>query len=76
MIDVAILKLVGFSAVAALIVGWLVTSFLAEGRGRQSVARLSFHRFSIGKQRFKACAGRRQALGLRGGAGGEREAQA
>lgn len=41
MIDVTILKLVGFSAVAALVVGWLATSFLPAGAGRMRVARAS-----------------------------------
>ena len=41
MIDMAILKIVGFSAVGLLVLGWLVTSFLPEGPGRMRVARLA-----------------------------------
>ena len=39
MIDVAILKIVGWSAVAALVVGWLAVSFLGQGRPRSVLAR-------------------------------------
>lgn len=40
MIDVAILKIVGWSAVGALVLGWLVVSFLGQGRARSLMARL------------------------------------
>lgn len=41
MVDVAILKAVGFSAVGLLVLGWLVVSFLAPGRSQRLAARLS-----------------------------------
>jgi hypothetical protein len=41
LVDVAILKIVGFSAVGLLVLGWLVLSFMAEGRARNLLARLS-----------------------------------
>ena len=39
MVDVAILKLIGFSAVAALVLAWLAVSF-ADGRSRMLLARV------------------------------------
>jgi hypothetical protein len=39
LVDVAILTLIGFSAVGALVVAWLVVSF-AEGRRRMLLARV------------------------------------
>jgi len=39
-IDVAILKIVGWSAVGALVLGWLIVSFLGQGRARSLMARL------------------------------------
>ena len=41
MIDVAILKAVGFSAAGALVLGWLVVSFQSPGRAQQLTARLA-----------------------------------
>lgn len=41
MVDVAILKLVGFPALGALVLGWLVVSFLPPGRNQRLVARLA-----------------------------------
>jgi hypothetical protein len=40
-IDVAILKIVGWSAVGAVVVGWLTVSFLGQGRARSLMARLA-----------------------------------
>ena len=40
MIDVAILKLIGFTAVGALVVAWLAVSFTADARRRGLLARL------------------------------------
>jgi hypothetical protein len=41
-IDVALLKIVGFSALAVVVVGWLAVSFLAPAaRSRDLVARLA-----------------------------------
>jgi len=39
--DVAILKAVGFTAAGALVLGWLVVSFLPAGRTQRLAARLS-----------------------------------
>jgi hypothetical protein len=39
-LDVEILKIVGWSAVGALVLGWLAVSFMAEGRARSLTARL------------------------------------
>lgn len=41
MIDSGILWNVGWGAVGALVVGWLVVSFLPAGRGKALLARLS-----------------------------------
>jgi hypothetical protein len=41
MIDVTILKAVGFTALGLLVIGWLVVSFQAAGRARQLTARLA-----------------------------------
>ncbi len=41
MVDVAILKAVGFTAVALLVVGWLVVSFQSPGRARRLATRFS-----------------------------------
>ena len=41
MVDVAILKAVGFTAAGALVLGWLVVSFLPAGRPQRLAARLS-----------------------------------
>jgi hypothetical protein len=41
LVDVAILKAVGFTALGLLVVGWLVVSFLAPGRSQRLAARLS-----------------------------------
>lgn len=41
MIDVEILKIVGWSAVGALVLGWLVVSFQGAGRARSLMARLA-----------------------------------
>ena len=41
MIDVAILKAVGFTALGLLVLGWLAVSFQAPGRARQLTARLA-----------------------------------
>jgi hypothetical protein len=41
MVDVAILKAVGFTALGLLVLGWLVVSFLAPGRTQRLAARLS-----------------------------------
>jgi hypothetical protein len=40
-VDVAILKVVGFGAVGLLVPGWLVVSFLPAGRTQRLAARLS-----------------------------------
>ena len=40
-VDVAILKMVGFSALALLVLGWLVVSFLPPGRARRLDARFA-----------------------------------
>jgi hypothetical protein len=41
MIDVAILKAVGFTALGLLVLGWLAVSFQAPGRARQLTARIA-----------------------------------
>ena len=41
MLDVAILKAVGFTALGLLVLGWLAVSFQAPGRARQLTARLA-----------------------------------
>lgn len=41
MIDVAILKTVGFSALGLLVLGWLVVSFQSPGRVQQLTARFA-----------------------------------
>ena len=38
MIDVALLKIVGFASLALLVIGWLAVSFLAPGKIRSRVA--------------------------------------
>ena len=38
MIDVALLKIVGFTSLALLVIGWLTVSFLAPGKARSRVA--------------------------------------
>ena len=38
MIDVLLLKIVGFSSLSLLVIGWLVVSFLAPGKTRSRVA--------------------------------------
>ena len=38
MIDVALLKIVGFTSLALLVIGWLAVSFLAPGKARSRVA--------------------------------------
>ena len=38
MIDVSVLKIVGFSSLSLLVIGWLVVSFLAPGKARSRVA--------------------------------------
>jgi len=37
-IDVSVLKIVGFSSLSLLVIGWLVVSFLAAGKARSRVA--------------------------------------
>lgn len=41
MLEVAILKMVGFTALGLLVLGWLAVSFQAPGRARQLTARLA-----------------------------------
>ena len=41
LVDVAILKMVGFPALGALVLGWLVVSFLPAGRAQRLTARLA-----------------------------------
>ena len=38
MIDVALLKIVGFTSLALLVIGWLTVSFLTPGKARSRVA--------------------------------------
>ena len=38
MIDVSLLKIVGFTSLTLLVIGWLVVSFLAPGKTRSRVA--------------------------------------
>lgn len=38
MIDVSVLKIVGFSSLSLLVIGWLAVSFLAPGETRSRVA--------------------------------------
>ena len=38
MIDVALLKIVGFTSLALLVIGWLTVSLLAPGKARSRVA--------------------------------------
>ena len=38
MIDVSVLKMVGFGSLSLLVIGWLVVSFLAPGKARSRVA--------------------------------------
>ena len=38
MIDVSVLKIVGFSSLSLLVIGWLAVSFLAAGKIRSRVA--------------------------------------
>ena len=48
MVDVALLKIVGFSAVALVVVGWLAVSFMApRGRGQDLVARFATLAFYV-----------------------------
>lgn len=38
MIDVSVLKMVGFSSLSLLVIGWLVVSFLAPGKARSRLS--------------------------------------
>ena len=38
MIDVSVLKIVGFSSLSLVVIGWLVVSFLAPGKARSRLA--------------------------------------
>ncbi len=38
MIDVALLKIVGFTSLGLLVIGWLTISFLAPGKARSRIA--------------------------------------
>ena len=41
MIDVSLLKIVGFTSLTLLVIGWLIVSFLAPGKVRSRVAWLA-----------------------------------
>jgi O-antigen ligase len=41
MIEVSLLKIVGFASLALLVIGWLAVSFLAPGKVRSRVARIA-----------------------------------